>query len=220
MWETTNGKPPEPIIMICTFHQRHGAAVLSHLLHSYQFCSAITNLRRLCKNDGLKPLCWAKPACLIFFHPILMCRVTYWAAGDTLMSSLIHVMSNSKVPESIWAQNIPGIKIIMTLHEILGHPVLRVSFIQHYIQKWLILYSWSLYITETIIGASPQSIHSPNKQEHFFYVLLHYISLSPCIISNPIFQTQIKTPQVSSSWFQSAVVHFKIDRRLLVQALR
>jgi hypothetical protein len=155
-----------------------------------------------------------------------MCRVTYWATRDTLMrdtlmSSLIHGMSNSKVPKSIWAQNIPGIKIIMILHEILGHPVLHVSFIQHYIQKWLILYSWSLYITETIIGASPQSIHSPKNRNIFFNVLLHYIPLSPCIIiSNPIFQTQIKAPQVSSSWFQSTVVHFKIDRRLLVQALR
>jgi hypothetical protein len=57
MWETANGKPPEPIIMICNFHQRQGAAVLSHLLHSDQYCSAITNRRRLCKNDMLKPLC-------------------------------------------------------------------------------------------------------------------------------------------------------------------
>jgi hypothetical protein len=177
MWETTNGKPPEPIIMIWHFSSETGSSSL------ITFITLLSVLQ--CHYQSYETLqkWWAKTTLLSQTSMFDLFSSNFNVQGhilsrrDTLMSSLIHVMSNGKVPKSIWAQNIPGIKIIMTLHEILGHPVLSVSFIQHYIQKWLILYSWSLYITETIIGASPQSIHSPKKQEHYFlcFASLHLL---------------------------------------------
>jgi hypothetical protein len=58
-WETTNSKPPGPIIMIGQLET--GSNTRSYLLHSsmagVRLVVLFTTLRKLCKNAGPKPFC-------------------------------------------------------------------------------------------------------------------------------------------------------------------
>ncbi len=69
-------------------NQKYWAAVRSCLVHSFvQVHSAaapFTSHRNHSKYAEPKPFCWAKPAHLDLFHPILLCKITYRAPLEML----------------------------------------------------------------------------------------------------------------------------------------
>ncbi len=68
-WETTNSKPPGPIIMIGQSQTGNGSQIIFISLFVWQgldFAMPFTSLSKLCKNVGPKPFRWANPACFDF----------------------------------------------------------------------------------------------------------------------------------------------------------
>jgi len=87
---------------------------ISLFLTGVTLCNASTGLRKLWKYYGPKPLCWAKPACLAFLHPILLSRVAYWALRDALINKkkchkiykvLLFFFKHNNIPALICAAN-------------------------------------------------------------------------------------------------------------------
>ncbi len=72
LWGTTNSKPPGPIIMKDQ-SETLNQTVRSHLLHSFT--------SHYCKVCNFAEWNWHG---LTFLHPILLCRITYWALLDML----------------------------------------------------------------------------------------------------------------------------------------
>ncbi len=108
MWETTNSKPPGPIIMVAWSETRkQQPAVSSSRSQSDHICLDSLFGRRfalLCgfqpqqtvqKNAGTKPFCWVNWHVLTFLHPILTCSVTNSAAAEFALTPSI---------QSLWSR--------------------------------------------------------------------------------------------------------------------
>ncbi len=74
-WGTTNSKPPGRIIM-------HLSEITSYLLHSSQQCTTL--LCHLPTAANCFIMLSQSLHILTFLHPILLCRITYWAPLEML----------------------------------------------------------------------------------------------------------------------------------------
>ncbi len=101
--ETTNSKPPRPIIMMSQSKTLSGSP--HHIYYTLCFCRCtplacllFTSLHELCSYAEPKPISWAKPAHFDFsFHPILMSRSHVLStAGNALLWSGICPLQNKQ----------------------------------------------------------------------------------------------------------------------------
>ncbi len=90
----SNSKPPWPIFMI---DQSKGGISSSQIIfitlfysRCWRLCSVLNQPQqtRLRKNAGPNQFCWAKPTCFDFFHPIVICRVTYESLREWWMAAV------------------------------------------------------------------------------------------------------------------------------------
>jgi hypothetical protein len=68
-----------------------------------------TLLSKLCKIAGPQPFCWAKLACFDFLHPILICRVTYWALVEFLLVNISESPTYATSSQYILSIKEPGL---------------------------------------------------------------------------------------------------------------
>jgi hypothetical protein len=88
-WGTTNSKPWGPIIMISQSKTLGSSQIIFITLFSVgaQCCVAVpfSSNHKLCNYAEPQPFSQPKPAIsFTFLHPILMCKITYWAQLEML----------------------------------------------------------------------------------------------------------------------------------------